>query len=160
MTPFQALYGYPPPKVQLYLPGSTAVHEVDQQLKDRDSLLAMLKQNLKKAQERMKHFYDKKHTERSFIVGDWVYLKLQPYRQHSVQRRLVHKLSAKYYGPFEIVQKIGSVAYKLNLPATSKIHPVFHVSLLKKKLGQHVVVKPHLPPEIDPDNPRKRCSRN
>ena len=83
-----------------------------------------------------------------------VYLKLQPHKQHSVEKRVVDKLSAKYYGPFEVIEKIGSVAYKLKLPTTAKIHPVFHVSLLKKKLGHSVVPHPHLPPVIDPKNPR------
>lgn len=154
MSPFQAVYGYKPPRVDLYLPGSTAVHEVDCQLKDRDALLALLKHNLHKAQERMKLFYDKRHSERTFEAGDWVYLKLQAHKQQSVERRSVHKLSAKYYGPFEIAERVGSVAYRLKLPLSSKIHPVFHVSLLKKKIGSHVVINPHLPPVVDPRNPR------
>lgn len=154
MTPFEALYGHPPPRIQPYFPGSSAVQEVDTQLRDRDTLIALLKTNLAKAHARMKHYYDQKHTEREFQIGDWVYLKLQPYKQHSVQIRPVHKLSPKYYGPFQISERIGTVAYKLQLPSSAKIHPVFHVSLLKKKLGQGVVVHPHLPPIIDPENPR------
>lgn len=66
----------------------------------------------------------------------------------------MHKLSPKYYGPFQISERIRTVAYKLQLPSSAKIHLVFHVSLLKKKLGQGVVVHPHLPPIIDPENPR------
>ena len=98
MSPFQALYGYEPPTVTAYLPGSTAVAKVDQELRSRDELLQILKKNLEKAQSRMKRFYDLKHSERNFEVGDLVYLKLQQYKQNSVQRRVFHKLSAKYYG--------------------------------------------------------------
>ncbi|XP_004293096.1 PREDICTED: uncharacterized protein LOC101292670 [Fragaria vesca subsp. vesca] len=145
MTPFQALYGYEPPSVKIYLPGSTSVANVDQDLRNRDELLTVLKKNLEKAQSRMKKYYDLKHTERKFEVGDLVYLKLQPYRQQSAHKRVFHKLSAKYFGPFEVLEKVGSVAYKLKLPAYAKIHDVFHVSLLRKKLGANVTAEAHLP---------------
>ncbi|PRQ35065.1 putative RNA helicase [Rosa chinensis] len=98
--------------------------------------------------------YDKKHTEREFGVGDWVYLKLQPYKQHSMHKGEFHKLSQRYYGPFQVVERVGKVAYRLQLPVTAKIHDVFHVSLLKKKLGDLISAQPQLPHIIDPENPK------
>jgi len=79
----------------------------------------------------MKHQADKRRSERSFNVGDYVFLKLQPYVQTSLAPRAHQKLSFRYFGPYKIIDKIGSIAYKLALPPSASIHPVFHVSLLK-----------------------------
>ena len=154
MSPFEALYGYKPPGVKPYLPSSTNVAEVDKILIQRDEHLKVIKKNLQEAQSRMKLYADKLRTERSFEVGDMVFLKLQKYKQQTVARRTSEKLSPRYFGPFEVLQKIGTVAYKLMLPPNSKVHNVFHVSLLKKKIGNQSKVQAHLPPSLDPSNPR------
>ncbi|XP_070664461.1 uncharacterized protein [Malus domestica] len=86
----------------------------------------------------MKVQADKHRSERTFEVGDLVYLKLIPYQLQSLATHAHHKLHPKFYGPFEVLEKVGEVAYKLKLPKASKIHPVFHVSCLKKHIGPDV----------------------
>jgi Chromo (CHRromatin Organisation MOdifier) domain len=83
-----------------------------------------------KAAKRMKKWADKKRRPASYQVGEKVMVKLLP--QQFKAFRKVHKgLIRKYEGPFEIVGQVGKVSYKLNLPPKMKIHPVFHVSMLK-----------------------------
>lgn len=117
-TPFEVVYGRKPPVLVHFLEGETRVEAVAQELRDRDEALRQLKFNLQKAQEQMKMQADKRRKEVQFDVGDWVFLKLRPHRQQSVVQRIHQKLAPRFFGPYQIIQKVGPVAYKLKLPAT------------------------------------------
>lgn len=107
--------------------------------------LDRLKAHLDIAQNRMRKFTDRWHTKVEFQEGDWVFLKYRPYRQQSVAKRRNEKLSPKYFRPYPIIKKIGKEAYKLQLLDEATIHPVFHVSQLKKALGDNHRVQPNTP---------------
>ena len=65
-------------------------------------------------------------------MGDLVLLSAENLKVKGVSNK---KLAAKFIGPFEVIKRIGKVAYKLDLPESLQIHPVFHVSLLKQYVG-------------------------
>ncbi|KAJ0009668.1 hypothetical protein Pint_33582 [Pistacia integerrima] len=72
----------------------------------RDQVLREVHICITRAQAQMKKVYDSKHREREFQVGDQVYLKLQPYRQLTVAARKNLKLSARFYSPYEVLERI------------------------------------------------------
>jgi hypothetical protein len=145
-TPFEELYGYPPPTLLSYVLGTSANLAVDSQLRVHTTTISLLKEHLQLAQSRMKTQADKYHTKRVFKEGDWVYLRLQLYCHKSLALRRNLKLSPQFYGPFQILSRIGSMAYKLALPQEACLHPVFYVSCLKKKLGHSSSPISMLPP--------------
>jgi len=93
----------------------------------------------------MKKYADQHRSERHFKVNDWVFVKLQPYIQSSLSQRANQKLAFKFFGPYRVVARVGTMAYQLELPASSSVHPVFHVSQLKKSVGAHHTVTAQLP---------------
>ena len=85
LTPFETLFGCPPPRSLDYIPGTTKVDSVDMHLRTKQQLLTLLKQNLVAAQERMKINADRHRIERDFVEGEWVHLRLQSYKQKSLR---------------------------------------------------------------------------
>ncbi|GJY02253.1 putative nucleotidyltransferase, ribonuclease H, partial [Tanacetum coccineum] len=93
--------------------------------------VAVAKEKLKEARSRQKSYADKHRRDLEFQVGDRVFLKVLPFR--GVKRfGIKGKLSPRFIGPFEILERIGEVSYRLALPPQlSHVHDVFHVSLLR-----------------------------
>jgi hypothetical protein len=146
MTPFMALYGYQPPSITSSLKEKSKVQAVEDHIEHQQQVLQIVKDNLTMEQNHMKQDEDQHHSERSFEVGDWVFLRLQPYKQMSLkQDKKDNKLSPKYYGPYKVLQKIGTMAYELEFHPSSRVHLVFHVSCLKKVIGDMILVQTIFP---------------
>ncbi|XP_068657884.1 uncharacterized protein [Aristolochia californica] len=135
-----------PPRLVSYTRGTIRVDAIDEAFMDRDQVLKMFTDLLQKAQDRMTTAYNKSHRGVSYAVGDYEWLCLWQYRQHSLAGPARHKLSPKYFGPFAIIRCVGPVAYQLKFPDTAKLHDVFHVSLLKPHKGPAPSSPPFLPP--------------
>lgn len=149
MSPFKAMFGYEPKQWGLSSTAACSVPSLQAWLEERKVMQQVLRQHLHRAKQYMKSQADRKRSLRTFEIGDQVFLKLQPYIQTSIAPRANHKLAFKYYGPFPVIQRVNEVAYKLQLPAQAAIHPVFHVSQLRKALLPGTTVLPDLPTGTD-----------
>ncbi|GKD89301.1 putative reverse transcriptase domain-containing protein, partial [Tanacetum coccineum] len=97
--------------------------------------VVLIKEKLKAARDRQKSYADNRRKPLEFEVGDQVLLKVSPWKgvMHFGKKG---KLAPRYVGPFEILERIGPVAYRLRLPKElSEVHDTFHVSNLKKCLA-------------------------
>lgn len=154
MSPFQVVYGRPPPEIIKYKVGDSCVESVDVLLQKRDQLLRELRSNLQAAQDRMKKYADLQRRPFEFKEGAWVWLRLRLYRQHSINSRACQKLAERFYSPFLIIKKVSVIAYSLKLLEESSMFPVFHITLLKPYRGETPVqiINP-LPPLIMESHP-------
>jgi hypothetical protein len=84
------------------------------------------------AQSRQKSYADVRQRDLKFVIGDEVLLKVSP-TKGIIRFGIKGKLSPRYIGPYLITARVGSLAYRLQLPESmAGVHPVFHVSMLRK----------------------------
>ncbi|KAD4586089.1 hypothetical protein E3N88_23690 [Mikania micrantha] len=109
----------------------------------------LIRKRMKTAQDRQKNYADNRRKPLEFQVGDRVMLKVSPWKG-IVRFGKRGKLAPRYVGPFKILERIGSVAYRLELPPElNNIHDVFHVSSLKKCLLEESLAVPLEEIQID-----------
>ncbi|CAL8089942.1 unnamed protein product [Prunus armeniaca] len=132
MAPYEALYGRPCRSPVCWTEVGETVLLGPDLVQGTTEKIKLIKQSLLTAQSRQKNYADRRRKPLSFNVGDYVFLKVSPRR--GVKRfGKTGKLALRFIGPFEILERIGEVAYKLALPPQlSNIHNVFHVSMLRK----------------------------
>ncbi|KAF5799266.1 putative nucleotidyltransferase, Ribonuclease H [Helianthus annuus] len=113
--------------------------EIVQETTDK---ITQIKERLKTARDRQKSYADNRRKPLEFQIGDKVLLKVSPWKG-VVRFGKKGKLSPRYVGPFPVIQRIGPVAYRLQLPEElAGVHDVFHVSNLKKCLSDESLVVP------------------
>lgn len=115
-SPFKLLYSYPPPIHLSYLPGDSFADDVEDIMLVREFKLQLAKFHFCRVQQHMQAQANSHRSDKEFQVGDWVFVKLQPYRQSTLSIFTYHKLTSKYFGPYPIMERIRVVSYKLLLP--------------------------------------------
>jgi hypothetical protein len=139
------VYGRDPPSLVGYAKGDARAPAIDQLLQERDAFLQDARERLLQAQEQAKLFYDAKHSDAAFSVGDWVWVKLLQRPVSSMHTQTKGKLVPRFYGPYQILDRIGDVVYRLQLPTGTRIHNVFHVGVLKAFHSVPPAATPALP---------------
>ncbi|MCO5594486.1 hypothetical protein L7F22_048517 [Adiantum nelumboides] len=134
-TPFEIVEGAM--KVPPFLSTKDKIFEADEYTRDLDTAFAKVRETLQKSQERQKKAADRHRRDLKLKENDWVPLRFEKarLRKKKGKERLYPKLSMRYYGPFQITERINDVSFQLRLPDTWKIHNAFHVSLLKPFRG-------------------------
>ena len=151
MEPYEALYGRPCRSPLCWTEvGESSITDPDL-IRGTSEKVSLIRQYLLTGQSRQKSYADMRRRSLEFEVGDHVFLKVMP-KRGVVRFGKRRKLSPRFIGPFEILERIGTVAYRLVLPPSmSGVHEVFHVSMLRKYTPDpaHVVDRGQI--EVDTD---------
>ncbi|KAG8501103.1 hypothetical protein CXB51_003181 [Gossypium anomalum] len=151
MAPYEALYGRKC-RTPLYWTElkENQIYGVDL-IKETEEKVKVIQDCLKAASNRQKSYADLKRKEIEYRVGDKVFLKVSPWKK-VLRFGQKGKLSPRFIGPYEVIEKVGPVAYRLALPPElEKIHDVFHVSMLRQYRSDpsHVVSPTEIELQLD-----------
>ncbi|KAK8931451.1 hypothetical protein KSP39_PZI016502 [Platanthera zijinensis] len=151
MAPFEALYGRRC-RTPLCWAESEERSSIRESWIDKTTdRIKLIQERMRTAQDRQAKYHDQKHRSVEFSVGDYVYLKVRPVRGVSRIKRM-KKLSPRFVGPFEVLERVGEVAYRLALPEEmSGVHDVFHVSYLRRAVrdSSQIISTEEAPIETD-----------
>ena len=132
MAPYEALYGRPCQSPICWTEvGKSSIIGLDL-IRDTSEKVSLIRQRLLMAQSQQKSYADRRRRPLEFEVGDHVFLKVMP-KRGVVRFGKRGKLAPRYIGPFKVLERVGTVVYRLTLPPSlSGVHEVFHVSMLRK----------------------------
>ena len=120
-------------------------------IRDTFEKVSLIRQRLLTDQSRQKSYVDVRRQPLEFEVGDHVFLKVMP-KRGVVRFGKQGKLSPRFIGPFEILERVGTVAYQLALPPSmSGVHEVFHISMLRKYTPDPALIVDWGKIEVDTD---------
>jgi hypothetical protein len=146
ITPFYAAYGFHPTFETRGEGGDVDVPAARERATRIQNIRIEMEKQLTQAIQTQATYYDKKRKPRTYAVGDMVWLAAKNIKTTRPSR----KLDYKYHGPFRVEKAIGEQAYRLELPKTLRIHPVFHVSLLElHRADSNREQEPPQPLEVD-----------
>ncbi|GJV25446.1 putative reverse transcriptase domain-containing protein [Tanacetum coccineum] len=141
-APFEALYGRKCRSPIMWAEVGEGQLIGPELVQETTEKISQIKDRLKAARDRQKSYADKRRKPLEFSVGDYVLLKVSPWKG-VVRFGKKGKLAPRFVGPFEIVEKVGPVAYRLDLPEElNGVHDTFHVSNLKKCLADPTLQVP------------------
>ncbi|GJX41141.1 putative reverse transcriptase domain-containing protein [Tanacetum coccineum] len=141
-APFEALYGQKCHSPVCWAEVGEVQPTAPEIVQETTEKIIQIKQRIQAAHDRQKSYTDLKRKPMEFQVGDKVMLKVSPWKG-VIRFGKRGKLNPRYVGPFKVLEKVGSVAYKLELPKElSRVHNTFHVSNLKKCYADEPLVVP------------------
>jgi len=150
VSPFYAVYGNEPLTPSSFLSRATNSGQVpssDNFIEEQGEILRVVTENIKQAQEYQENYANKRRRDDKYEIGDMVLLSTNNIVLGSQKQRPSKKLQPRYIGPYQVIATIGQVSYKLSLPHHLKIHPVFHISQLKRYYDNTMTGRTIPPPD-------------